>query len=407
MRPVGDITIDEVNRSIRLFGTSQKAFMRREQRAHLRSLLFDVPRRSSIGWHCIYAAGVPFLRRLAASLAPEDIGRRMKRLCSRPYYLQLSILMSSYLGARQQRLLDLGLSPGDADPEENLEEMAFLCDFWHRAACTYRNDGQPLPAEGGDTQPILPPREAAELAERLAPAQPESHKRLRRLAATLELYCFILHGEQRDGIFAHGPYELGDGTALVVLEFNDLQNEFLPWAQTAARLPLPHVAMVMRLKGVRTRFDLFGGVLFDPADIAPHVLAEGLFTRATDGSIAEVRAREMEAIRQAAAEAQNELYLKAATWPPRYKAEYGVHLFANHLQPFVRLASEISPSIEPGRVEEEIRSAFAAAAAGEIEGLLERSEPPSIWKFMATTEGEYFWPVTAQATLTPRSGHLG
>ena len=27
---------------------------------------------------------------------------------------------------------------------------------------------------------------------------------VRRMAATLELYNFVLHGEQRDGIFGHG-----------------------------------------------------------------------------------------------------------------------------------------------------------------------------------------------------------
>ena len=106
MRRLGDITIAELNEALRLFGDSQKRFMRQEKRAALRSMLFDVPRRSSIGWHCFYQEGPRFLEELAREISPEEIGRRMKRLCSRPYYLTLSIVFCSYFNARQQLLLD-------------------------------------------------------------------------------------------------------------------------------------------------------------------------------------------------------------------------------------------------------------------------------------------------------------
>jgi len=46
MPRLGDITIAELNEALRLFGDSQKRFMRQEKRAALRSMLFDVPRRS-------------------------------------------------------------------------------------------------------------------------------------------------------------------------------------------------------------------------------------------------------------------------------------------------------------------------------------------------------------------------
>lgn len=390
MRPLGHIPIEEVNRCMRLFGESQKSFMRRENRAALRSMLFDVPRRSSVGWHCFYERGAGFLRELAREISPEETGRLMKRLCSRPYYLTLSIVMCSYFNARQQLLLDAGLAPGIRFPEEKFEDAAVIADFWRRVTAACRNDGLWLPAQGGNTQAILPSETVRALREQIRPTNEEERRSLRRLAAVLELYSFILHGEQRDGIFAHGPYDAGDGTQIVVQEFTDLQNDFLPWAATEARNPYPHLALVLKLRGVRAQFDVFGGVLFDPPDILNAIEAEGIFTCAADGTPIPVAFSEVPLIQRRAAAAQNELYRKAAEWTPRYKAEYGAHLFANHLQSFFLLV--------PGgaRWREPIRKAFEQSAAAVLDGWLANPEPPTMWKFMAMTEGEFFWPLVAE-----------
>jgi len=382
------ISLEEANRYIALFGASQKAFMRSEKRAGLRSMLFDIPRRSSIGWHCFHEVGSHFLQELSERIAPEEVGRRMKRLCSRPYYLTLSIIMCSYFGARQQRLLDAGLAAGESFAGERPDEARFVVDFWRPACQAYRNDGLLLPNQGGHTQSILPSEVVTELNGRLAATALSQRRHVRRLAATLELYSFVLHGEQRDGIFAHGPYPLPDGSAIVVQEFTDLQNDFLPWAHTNARNPYAQIALVMRLRGVQARFDLFGGVLFEPADITPHIEAEGVFTTDPHGATQAVPLDEINYIQACAAEAQNEIYLKVADWSPRFKAEYGIHLFANHLRSFFRLAGHTAADVD-----ERIRAAFQAAGSKVIDSLLACPELPSIWNFMAVTDGDFFWPV--------------
>jgi len=381
--------LNATNRCIKLFSDSQKAFMRSERRTALQSVLFDLPRRSSLGWYCFYRKVQPVLKQLAGRITPEEIGQRMKRLCSRPNYLTLSILMCSYFGARQQRMLDLGIEPGQPFPEEDVEQTCYVVDFWQRACRAYRNDGLRMPVENQDTQPIFNQTTVDLIAEDLVQTDREQRVRIRRMAATLEIYAFILHGEQRDGIFAHGPYRASDGSLIVIREFTDLQNHYLPWAATETGNRYPHLAVALKLRKVGARFDLFGGVVIEPYDCTENIVAQALLTCSEDGQIRVVPFDEIPEIERRAADAQNELYLKAVEWSPRFKIEYGVHLFANHLKSFFDLAG-----LDAG---ERIRSEFQSAAEELIERLVSGSEPPSIWKFMATTENDFFYPVTERS----------
>ncbi len=107
------LSLDRLNELINLFGENQKADMRAERREAMRSILFDLARRSPLGWQCLYEHQVPFLREITELVPAEELGRRMRGLGRRPYALQPFILMCSHFGWRQQRMLDLGLSEGD------------------------------------------------------------------------------------------------------------------------------------------------------------------------------------------------------------------------------------------------------------------------------------------------------
>jgi hypothetical protein len=383
------MTRERLNRLIHLFGESQKASMRAERRESLKSVLFDLPRRSLLGWFALYEHEASFLRELCDHVPPDELGRRMKLPGCRPYYLQLFILMCTYLGARQQRLLDLGLAEGDPFPEEREDDLALVVDFWERATRAYRNDGLLLPIESGGTQPILDEERRAEVADALRPAGEDAVAAIRRMAATLELYNFVLHGEQRDGIFGHGPYPAGDGRIVFLKEFNDLRNDYLPWAETEARIPFPNVVVAYECHDTQVRCDMFGGLVTDPLEIDDRLDRIAVLTQ-DGGRVRSLSPSEIDAVQQAAAAAQVELYLKAVDWSPRYKIEYGAYLFANHLKPFFDLAGI------DGDAGRRIVAACEQTAARMVDDLLagaERGELPSIWKHMATTEGAFFWPV--------------
>lgn len=389
MGAVGEISVDRVNELIRLFGESHKRDIRAEKRTTMSSVLFDLPRRSNLGWHCLHDNQDPFLRELAAALPPEELGRRMGDVGVRPYALQSFILVCGHLGHRQQRMLDLGLAAGDPFPEERPEELAFLMDFWGRLQSGYRTDEVLLPAQANHSLPILDPARIEQLAGLAAVPDPELHGAARRLAATLELYGFMLHGEQRDGIFGHGPYPLGDDTVLYCREFNDLRNEYLPWAGTEVRNPVDNVVLAYVARDVEVICDMFGSSRVEPHELGERLLGLAVLSR-DDEELRRLGAEQIEEIQGTAAAAQEELFMRAVEWDDAYKIAYGAPLFANHLKPFFDLAGMANAE----ELSERLMAACEETAAVHTEALL-GAEVPSIWRHWAETDGDFFWPLVA------------
>jgi hypothetical protein len=376
-----------INELIALFGRHHLAEMRAMKRSVQTSMLFDLPRRSPLGWHCLYEHEAQFLREVCEYATPEEIGLGMRRLGSRPYLLQPFIIMCSYLAARQQRMLDLGLRQGDPFPEERPEDLVFVVDFWARmqgASCT---DDVILPGEIGGAWRILEAEAIADLERRAQPVDPERYTKIRRMAATLELYEFILHGEQRDGIFGHGPYALGDGRILFCKEFNDLRNEYMPWAQTQARLPVANVVIAHVAHDVQIRCDMFGSMTVEPHELGDRLDAIVVLTN-DGGELRELGEDAWTELQHVAADAQEELFLTAVEWDERYKIEYGAPLFANHLKPIFDLV---------GMPEDAGRRAMEACqqTADRMVDELLATEMPSIWAQMADPQGDMYWPMVS------------
>ncbi len=374
-----------VNELIALFGRHQLAEMRAMKRSAQKSMLFDLARRSPLGWHCLYEHEAEFLREVCRHASPEELGRRMRSVGSRPYALQPFIIMCSYLGARQQRMLDLGLHPGDPFPEERPDDLVFVVDFWVRLQGAYRTDDALLPGERGGALPILDDDAIDDLVRRARPVDPGRHTLIRRMSATLELYEFILHGEQRDGIFGHGPYDLGDGRVLFCKEFNDLRNDYMPWARTKARLPVANVVIPHVARDVEVACDMFGSITVEPHELGDRLEGIAVLTR-EDGQLRELDEEAWTEVQQVAADAQEELFLTAVEWDERYKIEYGAPLFANHLKPVFDLAG--MPQDAGARLME----ACQRTADRHVDELL-ATEMPSIWRHMAEPEGDFYWPM--------------
>lgn len=378
------MTVERLNELIHAFGEHEKAAIRAERRGAMRSPLFDMLRRSVLGWQLKYDYEPAFLREVAAVVPPEEMGRRMKVPGSRPYYLQLFLLLQDTLGARQQRMLELGLQEGDRFPEERLDDLLFVVDFWERASRTYRNDGLLVPDEGGGTQPILDDDSLAGVRSLLQPVEPEALAAARRLAATLEAWCFVAHGEQRDGIFGHGPYTGEDGSVLLFREFNDLRNEFLPWVAGTTRNLHDNAVFAYECRELGVRCDMFGGLVTDPLEFADRIERFAVLTQ-VDGVVRPLAPETWREVEGTAAEATNEIYFRIVDWDPSFRYEYGAYLFANHLKAFLDAAGIDADDRLREAARETIGRRGPAVAAG--------PDVPAAMVHWGTTEGAFIWPV--------------
>jgi hypothetical protein len=378
------IDVDHVNDLIRFFGEHEKAALRAEKRGAMKSELFDLPRRSLLGWQVKYEHEAGFLREVNEVLTPEQLGQRLKVPGSRPYYLQLFLLFQDLLGARQQRMLELGLNEGDPFPEERFDDLAFVADYWERASRTYRNDGKLLPGEAGQTMQILSEPTLDKVRRLLVPVADADYTAARRFGATLDAYCFVAHGEQRDGIFGHGPYQGEDGRVLFFKELNDLRNDFLPWAQTNVRNEFSNVVFAYECRDVATASDMFGGLVTDPLEFDDRIERFAVLTN-EGGTLRRLDQETWDDARARCSEATNEIFFAVVDWPPRYRVEYGAYLFANHTKAFTDLAGIAA--------DERLLAAARETAAGTVDRLLAGPDVPAAMMHWGTTAGPLFWPV--------------
>lgn len=375
--------IARANATIAAIGGEIRTFFHAEKREQLRSVLFDVPRRSLLGWYCIWEHGPEFFGELWAHASPEEVGGRMRNLGTRPYQLQMGLLFLGFLGARQQRILDLGLGDGEPLPGEDVRRTADFVNALEALQRAYRGDGTLCPGAAGFQTRILDPGTVARARALLEPLRAKRFRPVQRTLGVLEMYAFLLHGEQRDGVFGHGPYDTGEGTLLFVREINDLRNDYLPWAATEARNPFANVIFAYEARDAEVACDVFGTLVVQSADLEDRLVATGALHREGD-HLRRLTEDELEDAQKAAAAATREMYRAIAAWDDRYKLQYGAPLFANHVKGFFDLLG----------VDEDIGArlmeTFEATGAVVAEELLQ-SETPSVWHHMVHGDGPCFF----------------
>ena len=373
----------DVNQSITLFGESVKHFFRDQQRSAMTSPMFNLPGRLVLGSYCYYENLPQLLSEIRDHASEEDIGRRMKRLCTRPNYVHLNSLALGFLVGREQARLS-GVAIGGDD-----EKVASVMEFWSRVTQSYRNDGLLLPDQADFTAPILPAETVSDLNDHLGGDLPDRLRRqIHRMVATLELYTFILHGEARVGVLHHGPYPVNGGNrtggdTLVVKELVGLREDFYPWAQLETCLPYDNIACVMRLRDVRSKIVLFGTLTTQPRDYAPSIVAEALFV-VENGAYRPLPADEIAELTTLAADAQLELYRRVIDWDDKYRIEYGADLYGYLLKSF---ADQLGFGEAFGQ---KIRACFGESIERHLEDLYSGAERSRVLDHIATTDGPIF-----------------
>lgn len=377
--------VDSVNHEIAVFETYFRRFFRGEDRSNLHSVLFNVPGRLVAGCWADYESMGAVFKQVLATIPAEQIGRRMKETASRPGIFQITCLLVSYLIARQQEILLRQVEGLPYSDEKHLEEMYLLFGAGRTILSVARSDGVHFPGEAQDSMPLLDDAAQQSLVRRLCEPSPQVLSWRRRAWATLTAYNFLFHGEMRDGIFNHGPYNLGGGRCLLVKELTELHNNYFPWSTKIRELPAGFVR-AMILKDVECRFDVLGGVATQPRVFDNRIVLDGLF-EISKGELIPTDESTAKKILDVVSENSGVLYEEFCGWEESRKLRYGTLLHANFLRGFWEMI--------PGNGAPELarRTIAGYERAGEAHfSELATRRIPLVMEHIANTAGPIFSP---------------
>ncbi len=141
---------------------------------------------------------------------------------------------------------ELLINLGEIGPQDQLDDVRTLVDFWRRAALARRGDGTLDNSDAGLVNRYLHQDAVERLLAEVRPIG-EDGAALQRLNATLAGYSFLLFTDSRCAICDSGPYPVDGDRVLIVRDYMRLSSGHgYPWAKG---LDVPHdsytVAMVV------------------------------------------------------------------------------------------------------------------------------------------------------------------
>lgn len=356
------------------FGEALVDFVARADRSRLTATLFDVPKRTELSMRSYAEHGPDLVRAILDVISPEELGAAMRRPAARPNPMHVSGLPYQMLLERERRLM-LDLSPLPAD-----DDLRLVLEFVGRTNRAATREVEPFPAAATAWRlPLLDEDQLAPLVENAQEWSEEDRAALRRLVASLELYAFMLHGEHRDGIFEHGPYELPSGELVMCKDFTDLRNDFLPWSTPEVRLAHPAISVTFVLdRACAPRVNLWGTAEFE-AEPWDHLSRVGIMV-VDAGSATPLPAEDWSAVGSAARQAQKEIFMAVASWAPEERTRYGMWLFLNHLQSIARAAGAAPQVVDElvasfTRTSDEAFEAVTSGGPSPVWAVLRRDHP--------------------------------
>jgi hypothetical protein len=375
------VTPDETRALIARYGAGTRDFFASGHPPDLMSPLFNMPARLVVGSHCYFEHAPDLLRRAAAAVPADELGRRARALGHRPNAVGVNSLMLGYLNGREQRRLLAGTAPGEPLPEERYEDTADLVSFWRDFTAAYLGGDRLMTCELGYRMPVLSEADARAAANATAPVgQGGDRTAVRRMMAVVQLYTFIQNGEARVGSFAHGPYPLEDGTVLLAKELVGLRDRFIDLG-VEERPHLDTVVRLMRVRDVTARVDLFGSLSTEPFEIEDAIVADAALT-VEDGAVRPLEADEVERLTASAGTAQVAAYERAAGWSTDDRIAYGADLYASLILTITRAAGL--------DLTDEVRRRFRATAARVVPGLRDGEERPLVLAHIGSDAPEVY-----------------
>ncbi|OLS40729.1 hypothetical protein [Bacillus sp. MRMR6] len=243
------------------------------------SKLFPVPSYMLLSYLNAYYKWPDLLREIAKERTPEELGSRARELSTRPTTLLGNWSIPNFYLVGREMLINHDL----IRPEDNLEDLKFILDFWKRFSLAYhRNNGHLVNMEATNRSKTLPERTLQVFDADLYDVEPgdELHSAASRLIATLNQYTFLANCECRVGINNDGPYNMGEGREMIIREFVDLAEGDYPWLDDlAADMPYNNLIIPIVTEGIHFHIvDGWGSFEAKPEYTSASIRRVGLYT---------------------------------------------------------------------------------------------------------------------------------
>lgn len=217
------------------------------------------------------------LRKVSAVMSPEDVGHRLRQSSTSMSKLTLWATLNYYLNGRSL-LINLGF----LRPEDNLEDLAFMVDWYERCALTAQRENAHLYSlEASDLNPVLPERTLQVLESDCydVTATEGLREAVRKFSAVLTQYTFLANAESRTGLNTGGPYHLGEGLSMVTRDFLNLSECNLSWMDDiGSEIPYNNLTLVNIMHGVKSEVTDWGSLFTTPEQTDHLIAGVGLYT---------------------------------------------------------------------------------------------------------------------------------
>jgi hypothetical protein len=293
------------------------------------------------------------LREIDAAMPAEEIGRRVRETPNQISPLWIWIIAYHYLCGRECLI-----QMGRLRPDENLDDVRTVVDFWRRLSLAHRGDGTLDYKDAGFSNRHLPQAVVDDLVSATEPLAADSAKTLKRLNATITGYSFLYFCDSRVGICDTGPYPRPDGSRVIVRDYLSLGRSAwnYPWAE-AVEPPWAGVTMVLVYDpSAFTEFEIndWGTTFTGPGQLLSAVSAAAVVGVRADGTRETIPPGDWPALMADLSREHMKLYQQFATMDRQERVLAATRMYTSALRPFAELAGlgdepgwSLSPATTP------------------------------------------------------------
>jgi len=265
-------------------------------------------------------------------ISPEQCGHRAREVTTNLSKLTAWGTLNFYLNGRSF-LIRLGL----LRPEDNLEDLWLVCDWWQRFSRAYhRNSGHVWTYDADDIAPEHSERVLQVFEADAYGADERLRNAASRFIAAGTQYSFLANCESRVSLHAAGPYRLGNNILMHTRDFMNLAECDYSWLDGVAEgVPYNNLTLVVITKDVSIEITDWASTYTDPEDYQSQIIGVGLYTSDFLSDVytpvgmesATELAETLEVMTESVSEATSRLYMKFSGMSARQMVDAGIFTY--------------------------------------------------------------------------------